>query len=1380
MSSQKNNIKDFVKKALVSTSMAATMLTAESAFGTSTLINRDVTGSTADLNSGAGLDAGAPLLPGQMLTVPIQSNINVNTPTVNGTYLSASGTVMTFTNPNTTIDAIQSSNGNPNALSMVITPGVHVTLTGVGYPADPDAKDASGNSNPFAGTATNQSDIASIDFQNGNGIIEMNAKTSGLMDFATGTTPTIIANAADATTIIGAGTTIQVKDKTWTSMGTIDIAPALTATIGTGYKYINGLTGDVNVYPAGQTFIFRGQTSSVDFSNESSQSYAFVSGKPIAPITDNSGTITDSYGAAAFHVSTSETTIAVNIGLSNKQRLNTFITDGKNITTITGTIFAQTIGINQNPSDVPAGTTQLKWQTPIDTGAGGVIKFGSSSISEFQAAITSNMDFNGTGATAIIDSEVNITGNIINSVAGGTQNLNFAGDNTVTGSVGGNVTGSNPIYALNIQGDNNTLVDLQGDVTVENFNFTSDGMADVGGTLTAISGVNFNNQKGTLIFDGTGGYYVFSSPVISQSAGGITVATNLTVTDPSIADIGVTQIGSTTLPGALTYAINQPNLTLLANGSKLTFAQANSSLTFDAPTQQTVAFGDSIDGFTDGTSNMVLNGTQPLTIQGTTNDKTIGATKKFNNLNVIGNVTASGGASLINIGGFTSLTIAGNSNLTDQGVTSSNIASIIIGDSSGASGYILTPTENFNLASDGLKFGNTNSLLTIQSNGDVTANLNGDLDPGISGGGAISLNSTGGTLTITNANNLGIAGSGNLLNTMEFKGTGNITVNPTINTANPITTLLDGQLILGNVNTSINFAAATNLTVNNVIGTTDFKGQTGIVNINNNGIVGIVTSSIAGTPAGTVNFVGAGTSTAITNVTAVNFQGAGLVTLTSPSDAGNFTVTASGVQINTADAPANLTTPTTGIVAAGDGAVFATINGNASVNTGSITGSISKDATITATGQITGNVDGNATVNSGQLTGNTGGNASVGVNGQIIGNIGGTATYTGAGTINTTTIGGQTDFAGNEGKLNVNDGGNLGIITSSIVGTPAGTVNFAGAGTINSIQNAGAVNFNGPGLVTLTNASSAGTFTIAQGGTVVNDGNGVTGDVVAGDGEFNSNIDGNASVNDGTITGGVSQNATITGDGQINGSVGGNAAVNAGELTGDVTGNTTVTTGQMTGNTGGTLSLGAGHVAGNVGSSVTFTAAGGALDTTTVGGPIDFAGNNSTVTVADNGSLTSVTSSTTTTAGNVGFTANATVTGAINNISTIVIEGATNQKVTFGYDISVTSLSFTNGGTADLKGSLTGSLNFGTNGGILQFSGTDPDGYSFNSAVTNGQTGTLNVYTNLTSTDASIGEIKTINIGQLGTPNALNIVVNQPALSLLAAGGSISFNGVQH
>lgn len=138
----------------------------------------------------------------------------------------------------------------------------------------------------------------------------------------------------------------------------------------------------------GQTFIFRGPTSVVDFSNESNLSDAFVSDKPITPITDNSGAMTDSYGTASFHVSTSPTTIAVNIGLSNTQRLNTFITDGTNVTTITGNIFAQNIQIDQNPSGVPAGTTQLIWQTPIDTGAEGVVQFASNSISEFQAAIT--------------------------------------------------------------------------------------------------------------------------------------------------------------------------------------------------------------------------------------------------------------------------------------------------------------------------------------------------------------------------------------------------------------------------------------------------------------------------------------------------------------------------------------------------------------------------------------------------------------------------------------------------------------------------------------------------------------------------------------------------------------------------------------------------------------------------------------------------------------------------------------------------------------------------------------------------------------------------------------------------------------------------------
>ncbi|WP_341792055.1 hypothetical protein [Rickettsia endosymbiont of Gonocerus acuteangulatus] len=434
----------------------------------------------------------------------------------------------------------------------------------------------------------------------------------------------------------------------------------------------------------------------------------------------------------------------------------------------------------------------------------------------------------------------------------------------------------------------------------------------------------------------------------------------------------------------------------MANGSELTFAQTNSSLTFAAPTPQTVAFSDSIDGFTDGTSNMVLNGTQPLTIQGTTNTQTIGATNKFKNLQIIGNVTASGGANLINIAGFNILTVTGGSNFTDQGVTSSNIASIIIGDGNG--GYLLKPVADFNLNATGIEFGSQDSELGIEGNGtNITVTLNGSLDSRTSGNGNIGLNpGVNGSLTITGpaGSSLGTQGQGgNLLNQIVPSGTGDVTITPDINTVKPLLTGLVGQLILGNVNTGINFAVATNLTVNNVTGTTDFKGQTG--------------------------------------------------------------------------------------------------------------------------------------------------------------------------------------------ALILTDGGSLAAVTNS----------QAAACT----------------LVTAVNG---------------------------------------------------------------------------------------------------------------------------------------------------------------------------TITGPISNINEVQVNGVADTTVEFQQDISTVILTLNNGGTADLKGSLTttNDVEFNNGGGILQFSGTNPAGYSFNSAVTNGQNGTLNAYTNLTSTDASIGTIKTINIGQAAAPTTLTIAVNQPALSLLAAGCAINFN----
>ncbi|WP_218460218.1 hypothetical protein [Rickettsia sp. TH2014] len=45
--------------------------------------------------------------------------------------------------------------------------------------------------------------------------------------------------------------------------------------------------------------------------------------------------------------------------------------------------------------------------------------------------------------------------------------------------------------------------------------------------------------------------------------------------------------------------------------------------------------------------------------------------------------------------------------------------------------------------------------------------------------------------------------------------------------------------------------------------------------------------------------------------------------------------------------------------------------------------------------------------------------------------------------------------------------------------------------------------------------------------------------------------------------------------------------------------------------------------------------------------------------------------------------------------------------------------------------------------------------------VTNGATGTLNAYANLTATDISIGTVQTINIGQAAAPKTFTVGVRK-------------------
>nr|WP_231555856.1 hypothetical protein [Rickettsia hoogstraalii] len=132
-------------------------------------------------------------------------------------------------------------------------------------------------------------------------------------------------------------------------------------------------------------------------------------------------------------------------------------------------------------------------------------------------------------------------------------------------------------------------------------------------------------------------------------------------------------------------------------------------------------------------------------------------------------------------------------------------------------------------------------------------------------------------------------------------------------------------------------------------------------------------------------------------------------------------------------------------------------------------------------------------------------------------------------------------------------------------------------------------------------------------------------------------------------------------------------------------------------------------------------------------------------------------------------------TDAANSPATINIQGDNTKNVTIANDIFVDNINFTNGGVLQLSGNLTTpNIDFGANGGTLEFNGNNT--YNLNAVIANGQNGILNVFTTLKSTDASIGTVKTINIGQVGTPQNFTVQVNNGNLALLSSpNSSINF-----
>ncbi|HJD59543.1 MAG TPA: autotransporter domain-containing protein [Rickettsia endosymbiont of Omalisus fontisbellaquei] len=130
---------------------------------------------------------------------------------------------------------------------------------------------------------------------------------------------------------------------------------------------------------------------------------------------------------------------------------------------------------------------------------------------------------------------------------------------------------------------------------------------------------------------------------------------------------------------------------------------------------------------------------------------------------------------------------------------------------------------------------------------------------------------------------------------------------------------------------------------------------------------------------------------------------------------------------------------------------------------------------------------------------------------------------------------------------------------------------------------------------------------------------------------------------------------------------------------------------------------------------------------------------------------------------------------AKNSPALIIVQGDDTTNVSLVDNVFVGGINFTNGGKLQLSKNLAAkNIDFGAKGGTLELDGKGQ--YIFNAVIANGQTGVLNVLTTLTATDASVGTLKTINIGDANAGQNFLIEVNNGNLALLSSpNSSINF-----
>jgi len=531
-------------------------------------------------------------------------------------------------------------------------------------------------------------------------------------------------------------------------------------------------------------------------------------------------------------------------------------------------------------------------------------------------------------------------------------------------------------------------------------------------------------------------------------------------------------------------------------------------------------------------------------------------------------------------------------------------------------------------------------------------------------------------------------------------------------------------------------------------------------------------ATIGGTTAGSVVYGGVGSLTSTGNFNGgVDFQGkGGTFTL-----GNNSTFKGSAVSSN----------GTGGIfIFAGDG----TVNGNLGITGAGIVQTLAQ-VIFNGVDNVVGGV------NAETLTVNA--NANAAITGVTTGNV----VYADAGKLTTGDFNGGVDFQDKDGTFTLSNGSTF---TGSAISTggPSGIFVFAGDGKVTQnlgITGSGLTQVIFNGTDNIVGGVNATTLTINAGANAT-----ITGDTTAvsafyegagqltSTGNFNGDIDfkgqgGTFTLGDTkTLTGSAISTVKTSGififagDGTVKQNLGTNVAglteiiFNGAD---NVQGGVNATTLTVNANSNAKVNE---VITGNA----VYAGAGKLTSMKDFKGNVNFNGKAGTFTLGNGYEIDGAVTSTGGVAGNLIFIGTGSVTKAIgtdakNSPALISVQGDDTTAVTLNDDVFIGGIEFTNGGILELDGSLTTTnINFGAIGGVLNFTGDNSNDkfYTLNSGVTDGQNGILNVLTTLTATNAGIGDIKTINIGNAGTPQTFTVAVNSAAVTLLnSANSSINF-----